>query len=441
MTIDRTFHLDKLLARRGDGFVKIVTGIRRCGKSFLLFNLFKRRLLDEGVPSGNIVEIALDEERFEALRNPVRLAEHVRARLRGKKGPRFVLIDEIQLAYPVLPPGVDPARVAPEARKRLYTTFYDVLNELRALPDTDVYVTGSNSETLSSDVATNFRDRGFEIRLHPLRFSEYLAATGLEKGEAFQEYLVWGGMPLAVLERDAAARSAYLKGLFERVYLKDIRERRKIRDEFVLGRTVDILASAVGSLTNPHRIVSSLRSAAGTKTTERTMQKYLRYLEESFLFSKARRYDVKGRRYLDYPEKYYAEDVGLRNARLNFRQTEPSHLMENVIYNELVARGCNVDVGVVPIASRDGEGKQSVAQHEIDFVVNLGLGKVYVQSAFRIPDEEKRAKETLPLRKSGDFFRKIVVTDGFQRPLADEDGIVTVGVIPFLLDPGILLGS
>ena len=327
---------------------------------------------------------------------------------------------------------------------RLYASAFSPLNRfplLRALPDTDVYVTGSNSETLSSDIATNFRDRGFEIRLHPLRFSEYLAATGLEKGEAFQEYLVWGGMPLAVLERDATARSAYLKGLFERVYLKDIRERRKIRDEFVLGRTVDVLASAVGSLTNPHRIVSSLRSAAGTKTTERTMQKYLRYLEESFLFSKARRYDVKGRRYLDYPEKYYAEDVGLRNARLNFRQTEPSHLMENVVYNELVARGCNVDVGVVPIASRDAEGRQSVVQHEIDFVVNLGLGKVYVQSAFRIPDEEKRAKETLPLRKSGDFFRKIVVTNGFQRPLAGEDGIVTVGVVPFLLDPGILLGS
>ena len=428
MIIQRTRYLDRLAKLEGNGLVKIVTGIRRCGKSFLLFTLFRDVLRRKGVDDAHVVAVQLDDDDFAGLRTPRALSRYIKERLPGDGRRAYVLIDEIQECKP--PKGEENP-----------VTFYDVLNSLMKKDGVDVYVTGSNSEMLSEDIATNFRDRGTVIRMWPLSFAELLAFSGGDKTDVWEDYLVWGGMPLAVLERDATARSAYLKGLFERVYLKDIRERRKIRDEFVLGRTVDLLASAVGSLTNPHRIVSSLHSAAGTKTTERTMQRYLRYLEESFLFAKARRYDVKGRRYLDYPEKYYAEDVGLRNARLNFRQTEPSHLMENVVYNELVARGCNVDVGVVPIASRDAEGRQSVVQHEIDFVVNLGVGKVYVQSAFRIPDEEKRAKETLPLRKSGDFFRKIVVTDGFQRPLSDEDGIVTVGVIPFLLDPGILLGS
>ena len=356
------------------------------------------------------------------------------------RGRFYALIDEIQLSLKVRKPGVKASDVAPEDRKNLYITFYDVLNEFLAMPNVDLYVTGSNSRMLSKDVATNFRDRGFEIRIHPLSFGEYLAATGLDRAEAFDEYLIWSGMPMAVLERNDAARAKYLKDLFSRVYLKDIRERRKLKDDIVLDRVADMLSSCVGSLTSPHGIVRTLNGQTGVRTTDKTVKKYLDYLEDSFLFSRAKRYDIKGKKYLCFPEKFYAEDLGLRNARLNFRQTEEPHLMENAIYNELIRRGYNVDVGVVEHFGKV-DGKTVKRQYEIDFVVNLGLKKVYVQSAFRIPDEEKRSQETAALRRSGDFFRKIVVTSGARRPLSDENGVVYVGVIPFLLNSALLEGE
>ena len=439
MVINRDSYLEQLIERKHNGLVKVVTGLRRVGKSFLLFNLFKRHLIESGVKPSHIVEIALDQERYESLQNPILLAAYLREHVKGR-GRFYVLIDEIQLSLKVRKPGVKASDVAPEDRKNLYITFYDVLNEFLAMPNVDLYVTGSNSRMLSKDVATNFRDRGFEIRIHPLSFGEYLAATGLDRAEAFDEYLIWGGMPMAVLERNDAARAKYLKDLFSRVYLKDIRERRKLKDDIVLDRVADMLSSCVGSLTSPHGIVRTLNGQTGMRTTDKTVKKYLDYLEDSFLFSRAKRYDIKGKKYLYFPEKFYAEDLGLRNARINFRQTEEPHLMENAIYNELIRRGYNVDVGVVEHFGKV-DGKTVKRQYEIDFVVNLGLKKVYVQSAFRIPDEEKRSQETAAFRRSGDFFRKIVVTSGTRRPLSDENGVIYVGVIPFLLDPALLDGE
>lgn len=438
--VRRDRYLGQLVAKRGNGLVKVITGIRRCGKSYLLFTLFKEFLRKEGVDAAHIVEVRLDDERQKSLRNPIELAKHIRERLPCDRKPRYVFVDEIQLCRKVRDPSVKLAEVSGEDRDFAYVTFYDVLNELMKLPRTDVYVTGSNSKMLSRDVATNFRDRGVEIRLHPFSFAEYLTAVGGEKAQAWENYLIWGGMPLAALEGDDAERAKYLKELFLKVYVRDICERHKLKSDYVLGKVADILFSSVGSLTNPHKLVNALKTVLGVKTSDPTLKKHLDHLEDAFLFSKAQRYDVKGRRYLDYPEKYYAEDLGLRNARLNFRQTEKTHLMENAIYNELVARGCNVDVGVVSI-ERQVDGKRDLRQYEIDFIVNLGVHKVYVQSAFSIPNAEKLAQETFPLKKSGDFFRKIVVEDGFRPPIAEEEGIVRVGVIPFMLDPDVLIGG
>lgn len=428
MTINREEYLKKLIARKHNGLIKVVSGIRRCGKSFLLFNLFKNHLLSEGVANENIVEIALDDDSFEQLRDPRKLSAYIRERVGNVQGFTYVLIDEIQMCEAV------PSSVLYSGAK---ITFYDVLNGLQKLPGIDVYVTGSNSQMLSKDIATNFRDRGFEIRLHPLSFAEYIEATGKDLFNGFEDYLTWGGMPLAVLEKEDDERSRYLKGLFDRVYIKDICERHDLRDDYVINRVVDALSSSIGSLTNPHKLSNTLQSVLKVKTNDHTINAYLEYLCDSFLYSKVIRYDVKGKRYFDTPCKYFAEDVGLRNARLNFRQTEEDHLMENVIYNELVARGYNVDVGVVPIALRT-DGKLSVRQHEIDFVINLGSKKVYIQSAFSLAGEGKREQETMSLRKSGDFFRKIVVTGGMKKLTRDEMGIEYVGVIPFLMDRSIL---
>ena len=437
---DRTFYLKALIKRKHNGLVKIVTGIRRCGKSYLLTNLFKRHLLSDGVKEDHIVEINLEDKKSAFLRNPNKLHEYVLGHLPNDGKWTYVFIDEIQFCRKVLLPGIVLKEVAPEDRDTVYVTFYDILNELMKLPKVDVYVTGSNSRMLSTDIATNFRDRGCEIRLFPLTFAEYYAASRYEKAEAFEHYLLWGGMPLAVIESDDGARAQYLKNLFKKVYLKDVRERNKLRGDHVSECVLDALCSSVGSLTNPHKLVKTLDSQGHVRTTDRTMKKYLGYFEDAFLFSKADRYDVRGKRYLEYPKKYYATDVGLRNARLNFRQIDEAHLMENVIYNELIARGCNVDVGVVEVRRSDGQGGKTLYQLEIDFVVNIDVRKVYVQSAFRMPDEAKMIQETASLRASGDFFRKIVVVSGFKPPQQDDSGIVHVGVIPFLLDKSILLG-
>ena len=434
--IDRSIYLEKLWKHRWNGRVKIITGIRRCGKSFLLSNLFKAGLLEEGVEGSHIIEIALDRREHDALRNPNKLFDYVLSRI-SDCGRYYVFIDEIQLSYKVLRDDVVLSTIAPEDRELAYTTFYDVLNDLASRENLDVYVTGSNSRMLSSDIVTNFRDRGTEIRMAPLTFGEFHRFKGGEKSDDWNEYLIYGGMPVSTLEPNSAEREAYLSGLFEKVYKADVVERYGIENEYVLDMLMNALASSVGSLTNPTKLSNALNSEAHAGTTDATIKRYLDALEDAFLFSKAQRWDVKGKRYFNYPMKYYASDLGLRNARLNFRQIEETHLMENAIYNELVVRGYSVDVGAVRFAQTRG-GKKIDAMHEIDFVVNRGGDKLYIQSAMSVDDPDKRKQEIAPLLKSGDFFRKVVVTGGSALPHFDENGITYVGVIPFLLDESII---
>ena len=431
MRISREAYLEKLIAAKGDGFVKVVTGIRRCGKSYLLFTLFKDHLLSSGVKESHIVEIALDSDEFEKQRDPRRLSAYVREKVRRQKGVCYVLIDEIQMCEEV-------ESVVEGSMTKI--TFYDVLNGLMKIPGVDLYVTGSNSKMLSDEVATHFRDRGEVIRLHPLTFHEYFKSSGLSEYQAWNRYLVYGGMPEAVLKKTDGARRDYLAGLFKTLYFKDIIEHNNIRDDFVLGLLTDVLMSSTGSLTNPSKMANTLSTEQGVKPDVHTVQQYLKFLTQAYLFSRASRYDVKGRRYMQYPSKWYAEDVGLRNARLNYRQSEKTHLMENVIYNELVARGYNVDVGVVEVKVTAENGKRETRQYEIDFVVNTGFEKLYIQSALELDDDAKRKQETFSLRKTHDAFRKLVVVGGDQPFYTDDDGISFVGVIPFLLDKSILSG-
>jgi len=431
MTVSRDLYLEKLIAAKDDGYVKIITGIRRCGKSFLLFTLFKEYLHSVGVRKSRIVEIALDSDACEELRDPRKLSAYVRAKVARAKGACYVLIDEIQMCEEV-------ESVVEGSKAKI--TFYDVLNGLMKLPGVDLYVTGSNSKMLSDEVATHFRDRGEVIRLHPLTFSEYFRASGLGEYQAWNQYLVYGGMPEAVVKKTDAARREYLSGLFKTVYFKDIVERNNLKDDYVLGLLTDALMSSTGSLTNPTKIANTLSTERGGKPDVHTVQQYLKFLTQAYLFAKAERYDVKGRRYMQFPSKWYAEDVGLRNARLNYRQTEKTHLMENVIYNELVARGYSVDVGVVEVKIMAANGKRETRQYEIDFVVNTGFEKLYIQSAFDLLDDAKREQETFSLRKTRDAFRKLVVVSGDQPFYTDEEGISFVGIIPFLIDKTILSG-
>ncbi len=439
MKLPRPHYVDLLKHRMHNGLVKVITGIRRCGKSYLLSTLFGDYLRENGVSADHIIELPLDREEFREYRDPLRLGEFIRSRILQDGAWNYVFIDEIQLARRVLPPDVDLSRIAPEDREGAYISFYDILNGVRQMDHVDVYVTGSNSKTLSSDIGTNFADRGCQIHVHPFSFAEYCEALNLEdKLSALGRYLTWGGMPLAVAEPDDQVRADYLKGLFDEAYLNDIRQHNRLRDDLVLQRLVDLLASSIGSLSNPSKLASTLKSTLGIQTSTAVIQKYLEYLEDSFLFSQARRWDVKGKRYFDYPVKYYAEDLGLRNARLNFRQLEPSHAMENAIYNELIRRGCSVDVGVVPITATDSQGKRELRNHEIDFVVNRPPNKLYIQSAFSMPSQEKENQELLPLRKSGDFFAKMIITNGYLAPQLNDEGIIQTGIIPFLMDPTIL---
>ena len=430
--IERNLYLNRLVSKMHNGKVKIITGIRRCGKSYLLRHIFKDYLLENGIKPNHIIEMALDQKEYEKYRNPNALYEYVLAHLTDQD-EYFLFVDEIQLSYKVKREDVDLDKIADEDRDLAYTTFYDILNDLMAKPNLDIYVTGSNSRMLSKDIATNFRDRGSEIRMFPLSFSEFYAVSGMEKTDAWAEYVVYGGMPLAVLESDENEKTRYLTGLFQRVYVADVVERYGVEDAY-LENLIDVVSSSVGSLTNPSKLANTLNSVNHAHTTDKTVKKYLDALEDAFIFEKARRYDIKGKAYFDSPLKYYATDVGLRNARLGFRQIEETHLMENILFNELVIRGYSVDVGSIRFAETK-DGKKVEKNHEIDFVVNMGMKKVYIQSAFSIADAEKKEQEITPLLKSGDFFKKIVVTAGNSKPHMDENGISYIGIIPFLLDP------
>lgn len=414
MRIERPTYLQKLIDHKHNGLVKVVTGIRRCGKSYLLFTLFKEHLLASGVEPSHIIEITLDDRANKALRDPDACYDYVKQQVAGKQDC-YVMLDEVQYM--------------PE--------FEDVLNGFLHMDNVDVYVTGSNSKFLSTDIITEFRGRGDEIRVHPLSFAEFYPVHGGEWAQAWNEYYTFGGMPYLLGLRSEQEKVSYLNRLFEETYLRDIIERNRFKGTRDLGELVDVLASSVGSLTNPHKIANTFSTAYGSNMSETTIKRYLTALEEAFMVHRVARYDVRGRKAIGSPYKYYFEDVGLRNARLNFRQQEPTHIMENIVYNELIARGYSVDVGVVEIR-RMTDGERETVRTEIDFVANLGSKRYYVQSAFSLGDDEKRAQEVRSLNGTGDSFKKIVVTRDDVRLSRDANGVVTMSLRDFLLDPNSL---
>ena len=434
MTIQRNFYLDRLVRAKGDGFVKIVTGIRRCGKSFLLFRLFKSHLLKEGVPRENIVEILLDKKKDAKLRNPDAMYEFLASKTAKRRRRTYILIDEIQECKR---PPISAAET-PEQRAEREQEFYDILNEFRDKDNIDLYVTGSNSRLLVKDVATQFRGCGENIHIGPLSFREYYSAIGGDKLDAWSDYLLYGGMPEIVGLKDDDAKKSYLDGLFTTIYFRNIVERNDLPDSLFLGRVNDVLMSAAGSLTNPTRIANHIGTISGKVPDPRTVSKYLEFLEDAYLFSKADRYDIKGREYLSTPSKYYPADIGLRNARLNFRQVEKDHLMECAIYNELKARGASVDVGLLEVVSGNAAGRRERKQLEIDFVVNKGRKKLYIQSAYRLPDAAKREQEIRGLRRIPDSFGKLVIVDGVQPFYTDEYGISYISLMDFMLKPELI---
>lgn len=424
MEIKRDKYLKQLIDYQWDGQVKVITGIRRCGKSYLLRTLFKNHLLANGVKAFQILSIELDLTKDIRYRNPLELSSYVRKIVADKPEQYYLFIDEIQMSDQVKNP------YNPEGKS---ITFYDALNDLRELNNLDVYVTGSNSKMLSSDILTEFRGRSDEIRVHPLSFSEYYSAIGGEKEEAFEDYAFFGGMPLILSRPNDAAKMNYLTSLFSEVYLKDIVERKRVTHENVLSQVLDLLCSSIGSLSNPNRIANTLRSKQ-IDASPVTVSSYIKNLEDAFLFSESKRYDVKGKSYFEYPYKYYCEDLGLRNARIGFRQQEMTHIMENIIYNELVIRGFLVDIGVVYSRERNSNGNSVRVPREIDFVVTNGSKKIYIQSAFALQTEEKIAQELKPFSLTGDSFPKIIVRKDIRKRWYDENGILNVGVIDFLLD-------
>ncbi len=425
MEIKRDTYLKQLVSYRFDGLVKVITGIRRCGKSYLLKNIYRDYLLQNGVKENQIITIELDLARDIKYRNPLLLSSYVREQVENSKEEYYLFVDEIQMSDEVANP------YNPEGKK---ITFYDALNDLRSLPNLDVYVTGSNSKMLSSDILTEFRGRSDEIRVHPLSFAEYYSAVQGDKHEAFDDYAFYGGMPLILSRPDDAAKMKYLKSLFSEVYIKDIVERKRIERQDVLEQILNLLCSSVGSLTNPTKIANALKSKQGGNVSANTIRAYIGHLEDAFLFSESKRYDVKGKSYFDSPNKYYSEDIGLRNARIGFRQQEMTHIMENIIYNELAIRQFSVDVGVVHARAVNKNGNSVRTPREIDFVVTSGGKRTYIQSAYAMPTDEKAETELRPFALTGDSFPKIVVRKDIGKRWYDDNGILNINVIDFLLD-------
>ena len=415
MDIKRDLYLQQLIDRRHNGMIKVVTGVRRCGKSYLVFNLFNNYLKSNGVDDKHVIKVNLENRRNKKLRNPDALLEYIDAQLIDQD-MYYILLDEVQLVE----------------------EFEDVLNSYLDIPNADVYVTGSNARFLSKDVITEFRGRGDEVKIYPLSFAEFMSAFDGSNQLGLDEYMTFGGLPLILSYKTQEQKSAYLKNLFEETYIKDIKERYQIRHEEEFEELLNIISSSIGSLTNPTKLSKTFQSVKHVNVNPETIKYYLEYLCDSFLVSKAMRYDVKGKKYIDTPYKYYFTDMGLRNARINFRQDEKTHIMENVIYNELLIRGFNVDVGVVPVVSRDENGKQVRSQLEIDFVCNQGSKRYYIQSAFRMNDEEKRQNEQASLTKVNDSFKKIIITGEESLVHRNEQGITTMSIYDFLLNPNAL---
>ncbi len=427
----RKQYLNQLIAKRDNGRVKIITGMRRSGKSVLLFELYKNYLISEGIDENHIIMLALDTLEFARYRNPMELDKYIREQISDDETRYYVFIDEIQFVSEIQNPYVDD----PEAK----ITFVDVIIGLMQKKNVDVYVTGSNSKMLSSDVLTQFRDRGDEIRVFPLSFAEVYEVYEGDKRGAWQDYYTYGGMPFVATLDSHEEKAKYLRDLFERTYIKDVIDRNKIQNGAeVLDILLDVLASSVGSLTNPSKLSKTFKSERQISISSETIDKYIGYFEDAFLIKKAVRYDVKGRKYIGTPTKFYYTDMGLRNARLEFRQLEETHIMENILYNDLIRRGMNVDVGVVEYNTKDSEGKKIRKQLEVDFVVNKGSKRFYIQSALSIADSEKKEQEIESLKRIPDSFSKIVVVGDYLKPWQDDNGITYMGIEQFLLDENVL---
>ena len=410
MDIKRDKYLNDLINRMHNGMIKVVTGIRRCGKSYLLFNIFKNYLLEHGVAASHIITIELDQRKNKKYRDPDTILDYIESLIEDDE-QYYIMLDEVQMLQ----------------------EFEEVLNSLLHIRNADIYVTGSNSKFLSKDVITEFRGRGDEIHIYPLTFKEFMEAYDGDMYRGWAEYVVYGGLPLTVTMKTEEQKIRYLTNLFKETYLKDIIERHHIEKTQELEDLVNILASVIGSLTNPPKIEATFKSAIQSTISLNTIRQYIEYLEDAFIINKANRYNVKGRKYIGTPLKYYFEDVGLRNARLGFRQVEETHLMENIIYNELRSRGYSVDVGVVEKRGTDESGKEYKNQLEIDFVANLGSKRYYIQSAFSMPTEEKRIQEKASLVNVNDSFKKIIVVKDVVNVTRDEDGITTMSIYDFLL--------
>ena len=410
MIIKRPYYLQKLIECRHTRMIKAITGIRRCGKSYLLFELYSTWLTEQGVQADHIIKIDLEDRRNKALRNPDELLHHIDSQTKDNE-MHYVMIDEVQL--------VDE--------------FEDVLNSYLKMPNVDVYATGSNAKFLSKDVITAFRGRSIEIKVYPLSFKEFFSACNGTKEKALDIYATYGGMPQVLEFNDEELKSDYLKNLYSETYIRDIKDRYCIKDDEVLENLLDFISSSIGSLTNPSKLANTFTSLKRESISRNTICKYLEYLCDSFLVEKVLRYDVKGKKYIDTPYKYYFTDVGLRNARLNFRQLEPSHVMENIIYNQLRIRGFNVDVGIVPVVKRTPDGKQQRVTLEIDFVCNKGSRKYYIQSAYQMLNEDKIRQEEASLRRVDDSFKKIIIIGQDIIPRRDDVGITTIGIYDFLL--------
>ena len=429
MEINRDYYLNRLIGKKGNGLIKVITGIRRCGKSFLLNTIFYRHLLDCGVSDDHIIRFAFDSaddllligenlidiQKRNRKVNPDKFVSYIQSQIIDSD-MYYLLLDEVQMMY----------------------SFEAVLNGYLRKENMDVFVTGSNARFLSKDVVTEFAGRGDEIRMYPLSFSEFMTVYKGDRYEGLSQYMLYGGIPMVALQENPVDKIHTLETLFSEIYIRDIVKRYKIRNIGELEDLLNVISSAVGSLTNPEKLKNTFRSVKKSKITSATIQKYLGYFEDSFLLESVHRYDIKGKSYIETPKKYYFSDFGLRNARLNFRQIEQTHAMENIIYNELRKRGYRVDVGIVPIATKDENGSVVRKQLEVDFICNLGLKKYYIQSAYSIPDEEKRIQETKPLNLIDDSFKKVVITGNIVPAQYDDRGILTVNIYDFLLNPSVL---
>lgn len=411
MEIRRTKYLEKLIIRKHNNLVKIITGIRRCGKSYLLFNLFYDHLVENGVNNSHIIKIALDDWANRELRNPDNLYKHIKMNIIDDN-VYYILLDEVQLVE----------------------HFEDVLNGLLHIKNCDIYVTGSNAKFLSKDIITEFRGRGDQIHIYPLSFSEFLSAFKGEKNEAWKEYMVYGGLPNITLLKSDQHKREYLNNLLKETYLTDIIERHNIRNDSELSETLNVLASSIGSLTNPSKLVNTFKSLKKIDISAHTIKSYFEYFEDSFLIESSMRYDIKGKKYINTPYKFYFTDMGLRNAKLNFRQLEENHIMENIIFNELKVRGYSVDVGVVVQNTKDSNGNSIRKQLEIDFICNRGEQKYYIQSAYKIDSKEKEFQELQSLRNINDSFKKIIIIKDRNVINKDEEGYLRIGLFDFLLD-------